>query len=147
MALGGRKLRWVLVKLCQLKEVDILLQLFTHIETLRGNTLANKQHATVTELKDKYSSRGYAQFKNITQTHHSPNRVEKNRSFLTCKLKPAAQKTTGHVETRGKTGENTQFAVFVSLCEAAGQMLLSGKVHKANVTALNCPLFWDYVVY
>lgn len=25
-------------------------------------------------------------------------------------------------------------------------MLLSGKVHKANVPALNCPLFWDYVV-
>jgi len=43
-------------------------------------------------------------------------------------------------DRRGNRG-NTQFAVFVSPCGAAGHTTASLRVHKANVTALNCPLF------
>lgn len=99
------------------------------------------------KLRDKYFSRATPSLKNIIETYPSPNRMGKNRSFLTCKVKPEAQKTTRHVETRGKTRDNTQTTVFVSLCQAARALLLSGKVCKVNVIAFNFPLFCNYIVF
>lgn len=100
---------------------------------------------TDAKLRDKYYSEEVRPVQK-PQTYPNLNGGEKNRSFLTCKVKPEAQKTTGHVETRGKTRRKcTTDSVCIPVCnEAAGEVLLSGKVHQVNV--VNRLLFRDYGV-
>lgn len=74
-----------------------------------------------TQWRDRYK-RGMLLLKvgvrPVGKTYHRPDRVEKNRSFPTCEVKPEAQKTTGHVETRGKTHSRQ------CLCSCVGLMQL-----------------------
>lgn len=69
---------------------------------------------TDAELRDKYYSEEVRPVQK-PPTYPNLNGGEKNRSFFTCKVKPEAQKTTGHVETRGKTRGNARLTAFVSL--------------------------------